>query len=161
VHLRNAAGESKPIGTCGLLAPGVLKTYDLTLPGVVAELDLAPLLALFPARSLVNPLPLYPGIERDVSLIVPENTPWGAIDAAVAEARLDRLDAWEFVTSYRGAYRDAANAEHSLARQHKKAVTLRLRFRDPARTLRHEEVDPQVATLVRFAAERFGAQVRN
>jgi phenylalanyl-tRNA synthetase beta subunit len=39
-------------------------------------------------------------------------------------------------------------------------VTLRLTFRSPDRTLRHEEVDPQVERLVGAARERLGAEVR-
>jgi phenylalanyl-tRNA synthetase beta chain len=160
VEIVSPSGERTHAGTCGLLTPAVLRAYDLDTPGVVAELNLAALLALFPARSLVNPLPLFPGIERDVSFIVPEQTPWSTLDQLVAGANLERLEGWEFVTAYRGAYRDADNAEHNLAKQGKKAVTLRLRFRDPARTLRREEVDPQVATLVQLASSRCQAQVR-
>jgi phenylalanyl-tRNA synthetase beta chain len=105
-------------------------------------------------------LPLFPGIERDISFIVPENVAWGSIHQLIGNARLDRLDGYEFVTTYRGAYRDSKNAEHNLGRSGKKAVTVRLRFRDPARTLRHEEVDPQVATLVSLASSTFGAELR-
>jgi phenylalanyl-tRNA synthetase beta chain len=160
VELRRADGERLHVGTCGLIAPAILKSYDLAVPGVVAELNLDNLLALYPPRSVANPLPLFPGIERDLSFIVPENTAWAAISKAVADANLERLDGWEFVTAYRGAYRDASNSEHSLAKQHKKAVTLRLRFRDPQRTLRHDEVDPQVAALVELARDRLGAALR-
>jgi len=39
-------------------------------------------------------------------------------------------------------------------------VTLRLTFRDPARTLRHEEVDPQVRAVVALAGEKLGATLR-
>jgi phenylalanyl-tRNA synthetase beta subunit len=42
----------------------------------------------------------------------------------------------------------------------KKSVTLRLRFRDDKRTLRHEEVDPQVATVVEKAKAELGAELR-
>jgi phenylalanyl-tRNA synthetase beta chain len=160
VELHTASGERKHIGTFCLVAPSVLKSYDLALPGVVAELNLTDLLALFPPRSLANPLPLFPGIERDLSFILPENVAWGEVSELVARAKLERLDGWEFVTTYRGSYRDASNAEHNLAKEQQKAVTVRLRFRDPGRTLRHDEVDPQVAALVQLAAARFGAQVR-
>ncbi len=42
----------------------------------------------------------------------------------------------------------------------KKSVTLRMAFRDPERTLRHDEVDPQVEAVVTLARERFGAELR-
>jgi hypothetical protein len=43
----------------------------------------------------------------------------------------------------------------------KKSVTMRLLFRDPSRTLRHEEVDPQMATIVGNLEKRVGAGVRS
>jgi phenylalanyl-tRNA synthetase beta subunit len=42
----------------------------------------------------------------------------------------------------------------------KKSVTLRLRFRDPERTLRHEEVDPLVSRVVARLGEETGAELR-
>jgi phenylalanyl-tRNA synthetase beta chain len=42
----------------------------------------------------------------------------------------------------------------------RKSVTLRLVFRDPQRTLRHEEVDPQVATVLSRLTEDLGAELR-
>lgn len=161
VSLRTGDGKPRMIGTCGLVSAPVLQAYDLATPAVVAELNLAELLGLFPPRSLATLLPQFPGIERDLSFIVPESTAWGAIDALIAGAGVQRLDGWEFVGAYRGAYRDSQNAEHNLAKSGKKAVTVRLRFRDRERTLRHEEVDPQVATLVQLAADRIGAELRS
>jgi phenylalanyl-tRNA synthetase beta subunit len=39
-------------------------------------------------------------------------------------------------------------------------VTLRLVFRDPDRTLRHDEVDPEVEAVVAEARKRFRATLR-
>jgi phenylalanyl-tRNA synthetase beta chain len=160
VQLRTASGEIKHIGECGLVAGDILRAYDLDQPAVVAELNLQDLLDLFPPQSLATPLPLFPGIERDLSFVVPENVAWATLRELIAKSRLDRLESFQFVTAYRGVYRDARNAEHNLGKSGKKAVTVRLRFRDPARTLRHEEVDPQIAALVQAAASSLGAELR-
>ena len=42
----------------------------------------------------------------------------------------------------------------------KKSVTLRMVFRDPERTLRHEEVDPQVDAVVKALEGGTGASLR-
>jgi len=42
----------------------------------------------------------------------------------------------------------------------RKSVTLRMRFQDPARTLRHDEVDPQVESVVSTLKSAVGAEIR-
>ncbi|MGE3108480.1 MAG: phenylalanine--tRNA ligase subunit beta [Phycisphaerales bacterium] len=145
-----SAGQSARIGTIGVIAPAVQKRYDLQHPVVGAEVDVGALLALFPPRTLVQMLPAFPGIHRDLSFVVPESVSWSRIDSVIGDAGLARLVGREFVTTFRGAQVGAG----------KKSVTVRLEFRDPGRTLRHEEVDPQISSLVSLAGERLGATLR-
>jgi phenylalanyl-tRNA synthetase beta chain len=98
----------------------------------------------------VHALPEYPAIERDLSLIVPEQTAWAKIEGLVAGLGLALLESGQFVGTFRGSQIGAG----------KKSVTLRLRFRDEKRTLRHEEVDPQVAAVVEKARTDLGAELR-
>jgi len=143
-------GATQRIGTIAIIHANVQRQYDLQFPVVAAELHVSPLLALYPPRALVHELPQFPGIERDLSLIVSEQTPWASLDRLVTDAKLDRLVGHEFVTTFRGGQLGAG----------KKSVTLRLLFRDATRTLRHDEVDPQVGTLVKLAQEKLGATMR-
>lgn len=137
-------------GVAGLLAAGVQREYGLERPVAIAEIGLAELVALYPPRSLVHALPEFPAIERDLSLIVPEQTPWARIDALVHTLRLPLLEHSAFIGAFRGQPIPAG----------RKSVTLRLRFRDPARTLRREEVDPQMNTLMDKARAELGAEIR-
>lgn len=138
------------IGWLGLVGAGTQRQFDLAVPVVGAELELQALVAAFPPRSLAHPLPAFPAIERDVSLVVDEAVRWDDVRELVESSRPDRLVGVEFVGTYRGKQIGPG----------KKSVTLRLRFRDPNRTLRHEEVDPQVDSFVARAGERLGAAVR-
>jgi phenylalanyl-tRNA synthetase beta chain len=138
------------LGVLGLISAKVQQSYDLHTPVVAAEVNLGALLALYPPRSTAHALPAFPGIERDLSLIVGEEVPWASIEGLIAGAKLERLDGWEFVTAYRGQQ----------AGPGRKSVTVRLKFRDPLRTLRHEEVDPQVGALAKLAGDKLGATLR-
>ncbi len=138
------------LGYVGLLAPAILAMHDLARPAFAAELSLPRLLALYPPRPAVEALPLFPGIERDVSLILDERVRWDAVRAAVASRPTPALESWSFVGSFRGGPIPAG----------KKSVTVRLAFRDPARTLRHEEIDAPVADLVAALARDLKAEVR-
>src|SRR5690606_1593536 len=146
----NVRLDGQHIGLCGLISRSVLAQYDLREPVVAAELDLAPLLALYPPRATVHALPAFPGIERDVSLIVAEDVTWARIQSLLTQTPLALLEGHDFVASFRGKPIEPG----------RKSVTVRLRFRDPARTLRHEEVDPQVETFIGVARERLGAELR-
>jgi phenylalanyl-tRNA synthetase beta chain len=142
--------DGKPAGGLGLISDSVLKLFDLATPPAAAEIDLESLLSLYPCRAKIDTLPAFPSIERDLSLIVDESTQWASINSLVATTRIDRLEEIAFLGTYRGKQIGPG----------KKSVTLRMRFRDPARTLRHEEVDPQVAAIVTLAGQKLGATLR-
>jgi len=141
---------SKFIGTLGLVSAATLKELGLEMPVVAAELHLESLLTFYPPRTHLTPLPAFPAIERDLSLIVGEAVTWATVAEALSGAHVQRLEATNFVGTYRGTQVGAG----------KKSMTLRMRFRDPSRTLRHEEVDPQVASVVELMKQRVGAEVR-
>ena len=142
--------NGKRVGVIGLLSGAVQKQFDLARPAAIAEVGLDELVALFPPKALVHTLPEFPAIERDLSLVVAEQTAWAQIEQLVRGLNLPLLEASTFVGTFRGQQVGTG----------KKSVTLRLRFRDDKRTLRHEEVDPQVATVVEKAKAQLGAELR-
>ncbi|MCH8270510.1 MAG: phenylalanine--tRNA ligase subunit beta, partial [Planctomycetes bacterium] len=145
VHLKDGA-----IGELGLIADETTRAYDLAVPMVGAELSLDVLLELRPSRARVRDLPAFPGIERDLSVVVPDSVAWEDVRRTVHEAGVDRLDEVSFVGVYRGQQVPAG----------RKSLTLRLSFRDPARTLQHDQVDPQVAVVVAALESLFDAKLR-
>ncbi|MEM0982441.1 MAG: phenylalanine--tRNA ligase subunit beta [Planctomycetota bacterium] len=138
------------LGVMGLISDEAMTAFDLETPVAGFELVLDELVARFPPASSAAPLPSFPAIERDVSLILDEAKRWEEIVSLVGGLGLDKLVAIDFVGAFRGKQVGAG----------KKSVTLRLVFRDPERTLRHEEVDPQIQQLVTAAKERLGAELR-
>ncbi len=111
---------------------------------------LGTLIALYPPSAGALDLPAFPGIERDLSVVVDEAVPWSEIEAAVRDANPALMDHLRFVASYRSAAVGAG----------RKRVNLRMAFRDPARTLRHEEVDPQVQAVLTALRGRVSAELR-
>ena len=89
-------------------------------------------------------------IERDLSFVVAEDVAWAQLAGLVEQAQPELLERVSFVGAYRGKQTGPG----------KKSVTMRLRFRASDRTLRHEEVDPQVETLVASAKSSLGAELR-
>lgn len=139
------------LGAFGMLSEEIQRAYGLEIPVMGAEINLDGLVALFPARADVRAMPAFPSIERDLSFVVGEGVAWSDLRGLVSEADPELLEEAEFVGAYRGKQTGAG----------RKSVTMRLRFRAPDRTLRHEEVDPQVDALVKMAKERVGAELRS
>ncbi|MED5506854.1 MAG: phenylalanine--tRNA ligase subunit beta, partial [Planctomycetota bacterium] len=110
---------------------------DARGPIAVAELELGRLLADYPPEPDPRALPSFPAIQRDLSVIVPESVAWEAVAATARASGGELLEAVEFITTWRGAKVGAD----------RKSVSLRLQFREPGRTLRHDEVDPQVQAV--------------
>ena len=121
----------KPLGYFGTLEKSTLAGFDLAVPVVCAEISLAALVAHYPPKSKVVLPAAFPGVERDVSLVVDEGVRWSAIDAAIAKHRAMPMVEHAFVTTYRGKPLAAG----------KKSVTVSLAYRDEKRTLTTEEVD--------------------
>jgi phenylalanyl-tRNA synthetase beta chain len=138
------------IGHFGRLAPATAKAFGLDHTLMAAELNLAPLLGDWPPQFEVKPLPAFPGIERDLSAIVLEDTAWQTIQDAIEALSLDHLEAIEFVTTWRGK---GIAAEH-------KSLTLRLRFRASDRTLRNEAIDSLMPAVIDCLTQQFQAEIR-
>ena len=142
--------QGRELGTLGLVDAAVLKRFGITTPQLAGELDAGALLSLYPPRPRVGALPRYPAIERDLSVIVDEGVLWRDLERVVRDAAPALLDGLEFVTVYRG--KPVADG--------RKSVSLRLKFRDPETTLRHEQVDPQVAAVIGAMQRELDAELR-
>jgi phenylalanyl-tRNA synthetase beta chain len=139
------------IGRLGRLATSVQKSWNLPNTMHVAQLYLGDLLDSYPPDVQSRPLPKQPAIERDLSLILDEGVQWSAIKNAIVGLNLEHLEDVSFVTTFRGK-----NIENG-----KKSLTLKLRFRDSARTLTHDEVNDPVNKAVKTLTDLFSAEIRS
>jgi phenylalanyl-tRNA synthetase beta chain len=119
-------------------------------PIVVAEVEIEPLLRLYPPARTLRPLARFPAIERDLSIVVEEAVTWEQILAQVVAAQPALLEEVRFLVTYRGKPID----------QGQKSVSFRMLFRDPANTLRHEQVDGQVNAVIARLRESLKAELR-
>lgn len=138
------------IGRYGRASDAILKQFDLQSPVLLAELDYPSLEAAYPPAVGVRALPRFPAIERDLSVVVDEKIRWSRIADLIAGVKVPLLEEVRFVTVYRGKQVGAG----------RKSVTFSLTFRDPARTLQHEEVTTQVNSVVQALAQQVKAELR-
>lgn len=143
--------NSKTIGVAGVIADAVLEKLDIKgASPCAAEIDFESLANLQAGIVKVKPLPRFPAIERDLSIIVDELVRWADIESAVGKKAVAQLENIRFVGIYRGKPIDAG----------KKSVTLALRFRDEDGTLTHEMVDAFQNDIMGELAASLAAQLR-
>ena len=147
--LMKLADETE-IGTIGRLAENIAASYKFRQPVFVAELDLGVLLS-GPAKLIqYSPLPRYPSVTRDISLLVSRNVAIEEIFNAVNEQHVPDCRSVKLVGTFEGG-----NIPPS-----KRSVTIRLEYRSDERTLRDEEVEERHSRLTAVLLAAFAAEQR-
>ena len=139
------------VGTAGIVSQLVKEKFDFeNVSPAAAELDFELLSGLETGPVKVSPIPRFPAVERDLSLLVDECVSWSEIVKAVDKKATGELEDVRFVGIYRGKGVPAD----------KKSVTLSLRFRDKDGTLTHQSVDHFEADIVKGLTKSIGAELR-
>ena len=143
--------NSRPIGTAGIVSQAVRDKFDFKeISPCAAELEFEQFMSLAGGAVKVKPIPKFPAIERDLSIIVGEQVRWADIIKAIKSKATGELEDIKFVGIYRGKGIPSGG----------KSVTFSLRFRDEDGTLIHETVDGFEADIVRSLTETVAAELR-
>jgi phenylalanyl-tRNA synthetase beta chain len=138
---------SDVLGRGGRMADGVLHGFDLDGAVHAFELDLAALERHLPGPRRQQDMPRFPAVKRDLSVVVPDGVLWERVAATVTAAAGPHLESLQCFDVYA-----AAGGERSLG--------LRLRFRDPSRTLTDADVAPVLDRVVRRLADELKVTLR-
>jgi phenylalanyl-tRNA synthetase beta chain len=106
---------------------------------------------LVPAESVIyRPLPKFPAVVRDVSLIAKRNVSFEQVKTAIEGRQIVLLLDVSFVDVYEG--KGMADDERS--------ITLRLQYRSDERTLTEEEVESVHQQIIAALEDTFGVKQR-
>jgi phenylalanyl-tRNA synthetase beta chain len=145
VHLGKLA-----IGELGQLQPALAKKYDLRDAVLLAELNLDLLLQWRKPARVFKSLPAYPGIRRDVAMLVPEATTHEAILNIVKQTKPADLESVELFDVFRG--KNVPSGQKSMAY----AFT----YRSAEKTLTDAEVNAAHEKLVEQFKKSLQAVIR-
>jgi phenylalanyl-tRNA synthetase beta chain len=127
------------VGSVGLVARSIVSLAGMTDDVYVGELDLDALASLRSITPLtVTPLPRYPSIARDISMIVDETLPAGTVRGTIRAAAPDTLVSIREFDRYQG--KGVPDGRVSLS--------LRLTFRSLERTLTDAEVETAMKQIL-------------
>jgi len=101
-------------------------------------------------QDVYRPLPTFPGVARDLALVLPDSLEAGRVARAIRAAGGSYLERVEIFDLYRGEG----------VPEGARSVAFRLHFSSPERTLTDEEVDAATGTIVRSLEEELGVEPR-
>jgi phenylalanyl-tRNA synthetase beta chain len=138
------------VGQLGQLLPPLAKQYDLRDAVLLAELDFDLILARCNAAKSFRLLPAFPGIRRDVAMLVPEATTHEAVLQVVKQTKPANLESVELFDVFRGKNVPAGQ----------KSMAYAFTYRNPERTLTDNEANAAHARLVDSFKQKLQATVR-
>jgi phenylalanyl-tRNA synthetase beta chain len=144
-----AGDEGRELGYLGELHPLVARDWELDRPAAALELDLDALAELAPAREVYRDVTSFPAVRQDLAVVVPEEVPAAAVEAAVRAGGGELLAGLRVFDLYHGEQLGAG----------RKSLALRLEFRAPDRTLTDDEVAGRRAAI-EGELERLGGRLR-
>lgn len=131
------------VATFGELHPDTADQYDLDTRVYVAEIELAPIYAVEPARVIYKALPKFPAMERDIAMLCDENLPVAQIEAWIRESGGKLLEKIALFDVYQGAQIAAGT----------KSVAYNLTFRSAESTLTDAETDKALQKIFKHLKE--------
>jgi len=141
--------EGRPIGWIGELHPRWQEKYELPAAAILFEVDAAPLQQV--ALPVARPVPRFPAVNRDISVLVAETMPIQAILDDLALHKPPLVESIRLFDLYRGP--GVENGRKSLA--------FRVLLQDTQKTMTDPEVESAVAQLRERLVRQFGAKLRD
>jgi phenylalanyl-tRNA synthetase beta chain len=120
-----------PLGRVGEIDPRVRQVFDLKQPAFIFELDLEKMMASIPPAVKSRPIPRFPAIYRDVTIIVDRRIETKTVLAAVENFHEELVENLHLFDLFEG---DPIAAG-------KKSVSFRITYRSADKTLEDDDIN--------------------
>jgi len=137
------------LGLVGEIKPSVLKRFDLKQSAFCFEINVNALIENLPDDISFAPIPRFPMVSRDLTLIVANRVEAGDILQAVKELGIDLVERVSIYDLYRG----------KPIPEEKKSITIRTIYRSHEETLEDERVNAVHQTITDHLLNRFAASL--
>jgi phenylalanyl-tRNA synthetase beta chain len=144
------AVQGVPVGVLGELHPDVQKAFDLPAPVFVAEVSLDAIESLPDRVVQYRPLARYPGVQRDLAVVVSTDVPAAEVGRAIEAIRPPWLRRVALFDVYEGAQVGPG----------RKSLAYGLLYQADDRTLTDAEVNRAHGEVVERLRAELGAEVR-
>jgi phenylalanyl-tRNA synthetase beta chain len=142
--------EGLHLGYLGELDRAQLQAFELREPCAAAEVEFDVLLQRATLVPRYHPLPSFPGVVRDLSLVVARDLPWAELSETVVRTAGPTLESIQYLDTFRGGNLP----------EDQQSIHFSMVFRHPERTLTGEEVDAAIRSVIEGCGTRFQAKLR-
>ncbi|MBU3983782.1 MAG: phenylalanine--tRNA ligase subunit beta, partial [Proteobacteria bacterium] len=143
------AGEQE-VGYLARIMPGVLRKFGIKQDVFFFDLDLEALCQLRSVAKNFTSLPVFPAVNRDIAILVPEHVAAGEMVNAVLQAREPLIEQCEIFDVYQG----------SKIQQGYKSVALSVTYRSAQKTLTEKNVEKVHVKIVNMLGSKFEGTLR-
>ena len=134
----------------GEVHPAVRENFDMPSRALIAEMDMEVIAQLQTPMGAVKPMPRYPAVSRDLSLVMAESTEVGPLLADMAHAAGSILEDAKMFDVYRSV----------AVGKDMKSVAFSFVFRAADHTLTEAEITKAMEKLQKVAADKYQAVIR-
>jgi len=142
--------DGKNFGYIGALSSEILNTLDIENDIFIAELDCQIFLELYNWDKKFQPIPKFPAIKRDLSILIDHQVPVEDIEKVIWQSGGKYLKFVNLFDYYKGKQ----------IAQNKKSLAFSLTFYSLERTLTEKEVDSDVESIIKKLNSKLRAQLR-
>jgi len=139
--------EKKELGLVGEVHPLVLQNYDLLQPAYIFEIEMENLFPLIPEYKQSEPLPKYPAVYRDITIIVDNGVESAAILASMKQAGEKLVESLSIFDIFQGEPIPPG----------KKSISFRIVYRSADATLEDDRVNNLHQKITKGLLEKFNA----
>ena len=143
--------RGKVLGWVGNIHPLSLAHFDIDEDVIAFELDCKELLARAHRELPYEDIPVLPGVEVDLAIVVDEDVDYEMLSQRIKSAGGKYLDSVHLFDVYRDLVRVGKN---------KKSCAFNLVYRDPDKTLTTKQVEKIHAKLIQKVCKSTGGEVR-
>ena len=139
--------------TCGLIGyvhPQAAENFDAPVSTVLLQLEIEAIILAASQKRSYTPLPKFPGITRDIAVILDVQVPVGSIERIIRKKGGKFIESFSLFDVYTGSQIDAS----------KKSVAYSLVFRSMDRTLTDADILTAYNDIVAALKKELGAQLR-
>jgi phenylalanyl-tRNA synthetase beta chain len=151
--ISSEARNLSSIGAAGQLARRVAERFKLRQEVFLAELELDPLYAAIRTAKdarRYEPLPRFPAVERDFSLVLADGISFAEIADSIRSLQLPELHSIQAVDLFRGKNVPAG----------KYSLSVRITFQSREGTLTEGQINHYTGKIISILEHRHGAQLR-
>ncbi|MCX6743351.1 MAG: phenylalanine--tRNA ligase subunit beta, partial [Candidatus Parcubacteria bacterium] len=141
---------NKIVGVITELNPSIYKNFDLKNKVGIFSLNLSELVNFYNEEMAYKPIPKFPSIDLDISMIVAKKILWEEVKQAVIGVEKDLIQEVKIFDVFEGKG----------IPEGKKSIAFRIEYRSDDKTLTMEEVQIIQQKVLKILEEKFKAQIR-